>query len=732
LADKLKAAVSNSNSDLGASLRDAIEKSEASKREDERRDRLAEKTKGLLLLPHSYGTGNFDNPLSSGFVNPYSFFPLERQGPQRRAVDGRELSGKLTCRVEVQDWSPLFVPNTSGVFELLIDGDENKVHKSYDFYSYDDLSEAAQGSTGLPKVGPSEPVIPGSELRGMTRSIYEQLTNSCMPITDEKSNPIKRTNLPKHPYRMEWDGATGEWKLYETEVYKLGAKEAYAQFRVVNMHGSTVTQNIAAYRRLRSGYEHQFVPGTGSIVRQKLTCDPSATGRYRGEVCDSGSAWTAAPEFYLHVTGEIGGRRNHNHLLMYPVVNAHAGSPLCSIREEDRLYRRFERVVDAYCEDSTIDNHKKAIPIYKAYRALLKAHQPVLVYADDDKNPLHLAPSAMSPESFDTRIVDLMGRHRPCTGPAFCPTCRLFGMVGTQGQIGSRVRFSDAHIQEGTTFGFLEPTTLAPLAGPRPSATEFYLKKPDGVEDGIWNYDYVLRGKVDNHGNRYLEKDATPYKDMPGAGIQGRKLYLHSPFAQAERYTPEAFKKSTQNVTVRPLKEGTFVFDVYFTDLSAHELATLAFALGGMGGGRLQKLGRGKPLGMGSVRVRVQSCEVKSYTFADGKVACTKSERDEGWFKRNLPDDEASKARRKLVVFYAQDLRSIPHNGSSLGAMVSYPKPKRGPICSDVNSPLRNQTFEWFRSNRGSVLSPNFSNTLGTLSVEEVMEDEVWSTLSEQ
>lgn len=725
-------ALANNNPDneFAQSLKSTAEESARRREAEARRRELLNKTQRLLVLPHARGLGSFTNPLESGFVNPYTFFALEDVGPQRGLVHGpgfgKGISGKLTCSLEVQEWSPLFMPNTSGVFELDLGGGpgEDKKHRSYDFFSYDDLSEAARSSTTLPDKAPANPVIPGSELRGMARSVYEQLTNACLPKIDERNNPIKRTNLPKHPYRMEWDDAEGAWKLYETEVYRLGAPHHNDRYIYIDSRGRRIVGN-----RATNDLQREYANASLGKDRQTVWLDPSSMRRRSQGRIFAGliqaKATDGFTECYLHVTGPM----FKKHLTIYPVANASKGHELCSIHEGDDVFERFMRVVDAYGEKTTSKNHNEAAEGYRAYKKLLDNHETVLVYADDGMAPKYLAPSSLSPESYDTKILDLLGDHAPCESMSLCPACRLFGMVGKNVQLGSRVRFTDGMPVEGAAFEFCKPTTLAPLSTPRPSATEFYLKQPDGL-DGMWNYDYLLQGRK-RAGEKYLAKYPKSYRDLPDAGIQGRKVYLHARFDLRRRYAQECFGedgqfiKSTQNVTVRPLKAGTFTFDVHFRDLSQEELANLAYALGGMGEGRLQKLGRGRPLGMGSVLVKVVSCSTKSYEYDEsaGVRPCAGA-LDAAWLERHLPDDESSKARRKLITFLAKDLNGVEYaRGKSLSDLVSYPKPHEGPLGE------RNQTFDWFKDNRGSVLEPRISNVLRTLSVEDVMRDPVWGQL---
>ncbi|MBR3789347.1 MAG: hypothetical protein IKJ86_05105, partial [Clostridia bacterium] len=137
------------------------------------------------------------------FVNPYSFIQLSKNEPSRKAVEKGEYTGKISCKLEVK--SPVFIPNTS------FDYKESE-HKHNVFYSYSDLSNEKSLTDEIRK--PQNPVIPGSEIRGMIRNVYEQLTNSCFSEVDEFNLPYKRTNEPKELCIMCWDEAEKVWKLY--------------------------------------------------------------------------------------------------------------------------------------------------------------------------------------------------------------------------------------------------------------------------------------------------------------------------------------------------------------------------------------------------------------------------------------------------------------------------------------------------------------------------------------
>ena len=152
----------------------------------------------------------------NAFINPYTFIPFGAKEPNRlklkEALEGEKLyDGYLECDLEIK--SSTFIPNTSKKFAYL---DNEKEHYFYDFFSYDDLSKCVDNK--VPKNPPKYPRIPGSEIRGMIRNVYEQLTNSCLSVIDEENLPYKRTSKVKKPALLDITGH----KLYEGERYRIG------------------------------------------------------------------------------------------------------------------------------------------------------------------------------------------------------------------------------------------------------------------------------------------------------------------------------------------------------------------------------------------------------------------------------------------------------------------------------------------------------------------------------
>lgn len=148
-----------------------------------------------------------------------------------------------------------------------------------------------------------------------------------------------------------------------------------------------------------------------------------------------------------------------------------------------------------------------------------------------------------------------------------------------------------------------EPVQLRVLGMPRPSAVEFYLRQDR------------LPGELRTYGDQL---------DDPGAALAGRKYYRHQPDAAKGRIY-EAENNNTidreRGTRVRFLsREGsTFRFTLRFDSLRSWELGALLAALEPKrlaehpslslfnGVSYAHKLGYGKPLGLGSVRLDIDA-----------------------------------------------------------------------------------------------------------------------------
>ncbi|MBI1766352.1 MAG: TIGR03986 family CRISPR-associated RAMP protein [Acidobacteria bacterium] len=155
-------------------------------------------------------------------------------------------------------------------------------------------------------------------------------------------------------------------------------------------------------------------------------------------------------------------------------------------------------------------------------------------------------------------------------------------------QRAGRVSFSDARFV-GSKNGVWYSTAAikpAPLSGPKITTFQHYL-----VQDKTQGHDPDLRGSLAHFST--------------GAEIRGHKFYWHK--GDAKIPLADDKTKESQLTRIEPVKAGVrFCFRVHFENLRAYELGALAWALclpGEAGKNYCHKLGMGKPLGMGAVKI---------------------------------------------------------------------------------------------------------------------------------
>ncbi len=185
---------------------------------------------------------------------------------------------------------------------------------------------------------------------------------------------------------------------------------------------------------------------------------------------------------------------------------------------------------------------------------------------------------------------DMLADHITCNDrDNVCPACSLFGMTGKTSN-GSRLRFTDAIMDKPMPRS--EKVLLKELSGPKTSYLPFFLRSMDGKPDKDISYD----------------NDAYT--------IRGRKFYWHN--MKKDSYIDTTGKEGERNASVELVKEGSrFRFSVYYDNLSDDEVNKLIWTLT-LGenvedGKQCHKIGHGKPIGLGSVKIVVKSINDRKY-----------------------------------------------------------------------------------------------------------------------
>ena len=530
------------------------------------------------------------------------------------SIDGEELiSGVIEYSILTK--TPLFIPNTS--FDHFYGKMEKSgEHKSYAFSSYVDYSKV-ENRTNIPD---PEPVIPGSEIRGMFRSNYEILTNSCMSALDSDMLLSKRTMETYQAgllRRETVDGGKNCYDLYQAIDVLWRTKGANSQKDDLNWVNDTEHRNRRCY------IQKDFPEGSCvEFKMHKRKKNGRAIKPLASEVklCQNETQNTEGYTKGYIIKGEKspGGRsKKHCCHIFSPITNG--GSPV----RKDIKISLLDDLLDIYAS-----NKLEPDKYYKEYRAGFEEFKkgngseyfPVYYCRLGDKfeKKVFLAPACKTREIYDNTLEKLAGELAPCTGESgFCAACELFGTVTPEGEgKSSKIRFTDLTVKKrkNNRDYYLDRVTLPELSSPKLNNMEFYVERPlDGQGNGaqFWTYDYY----IDANGDLHVEQGR----------LAGRKFYWHQNLKDENIVTE---KPNRRNVTIRPIQTGNiFSGKMYFDKITKATLDQLAYLINT--GEEVQdlmkkkygyKIGMAKPLGFGSIACKVDKIEIKSYRIEEDTI----------------------------------------------------------------------------------------------------------------
>lgn len=238
----------------------------------------------------------------------------------------------------------------------------------------------------------------------------------------------------------------------------------------------------------------------------------------------------------------------------------------------------------------------------------------------------------------------LPGVYRHCeSGEHLCPACRLFGTTGSvAASYAGAVAVSDA-VGETGDVTLVEHVTVSAIQSPKPHHQAFYL--------------------------------------TPNGDLAGRKFYFHQPNGPVATIERSRFTR-----TVQPIAAGsTLAFTISYRNLSDDDLHLLLYSVlleTGLG----HKLGMGKPVGLGSVSLDIQSARNSSAQ----EMALGRS------------SELTGEALREWIAGHVAPLRAAtePH----LAGL-------RAVLALDPGHPIAYPAADWFRSHPTTPLSevPNLT-----------------------
>jgi len=249
---------------------------------------------------------------------------------------------------------------------------------------------------------------------------------------------------------------------------------------------------------------------------------------------------------------------------------------------------------------------------------------------------------------------------------------------------------------------------LAILGQPKPHQTRFYAAQtPEGspLRDGVDKKDTVyskgmgLRGfKVyPHHANLpngyWSDPEAHVGEQAASIPDDGRyREYLRPAMPETERKDGRDEARDDQNRSVRAwIKPGArFEFDIHVTNLSEVELGALVWLLD-LPEDHFHRLGGGKPLGFGSVRLEIASAAL--FSGRDARAAYRALSSPQG---TDAPINVARSAFEASIRGAARDcLTAFTAAARGLGTSkepVHYPRTSRAPLTNAEN-------FKWFQEN---------------------------------
>lgn len=619
------------------------------------------------------------------------------------------IAGKIVCSLEAV--TPLFVSDSENV-------EPREEHKSYEFFKMN-----------------GEYTLPGSSLRGMVRSVFEAATNSCMsklsaarlsyhlppvdalqlvPAQVEQKNgnwnlrlltgttPLSVGRRPNGPQYAAWVPRYLSAMLQRSR--NIPGPPSYGTRKDVALGGRSHKTKCWALLKLikhpRNRFDFWNVEQIAD-TQQQLRSPQSGELQAEGFLCITNQNIENKHDerFFFHGSGLP---RAATVPLDQGVINDYR----VLIRDyQQRHHEHVERRRNHGKDPEKPDGKEPGFSrfIVHEHKAELSDGDLVYVMLKNMNQAEFIVPVSIPRVAYKNGIKNLLpdktltscNDHRNL---CLCPACRVFGWVyqAEDGEVidskkrmayAGRVRFTHGTLVRSS--GTLPATPLAILSSPKPTTIRFYLQPQNGDIPEKWTGEGVKQG--------YDRENF----------LRGRKFYRHHQKVSEESYYRVGGRCDDQNRTVRDalLPGARFSFTVYFENLAPLELGALLWALE-MDNKCLHRLGYAKPLGFGSVKVKIDELAVLSpeirYSSLDNS----------GWKPvRNWQTEYVEKFQTMLTRYYkSSDFESLPNiqdiravlGESTRDLPIHYPRTNRLPDPEGKN-------FEWFMGNNryvGYALGP--------------------------
>lgn len=555
------------------------------------------------------------------FINPYGFVPLS---DKKREITNEEGHYTGYIKYQIKTKSSIFIPNVTSERAFKYeptqndkkeaDDPENK-HILQDFFSITDLDPKKEYDNEY-----FEPQIPGSEIRGVIRSIYETLTASCFSQANKDVVIGKRTVEHFLPGVLRRNN--NKYTLYEAEDTLYRDNKDFSVHKFSDAKLSKDGLEVKVHLSKGKNYEKSKVTSLNGNIKGYLikgNIGPElAPNQYikdnrcpkciMNDSCKQERCWSAE-KHCAHVFVERKNAQNH-------FVTAKEIENLGYVieqykKENEKAYEEYGETYKEFC-----DKKIHSLPVY---------------YSLLDSGYVMLSPACITREVYNNTEKSALQAFNKCTPNSkdanMCPACSLFGLINSEGfSMGSRVRFSDLRLKDLESYNdkykdcYDDELYIMPeLASPKLSNSEFYLEKPNDPDGEVWfwTYDYYTVKKNGEVVVKVYETDKFPK-------LSGRKYYWHGHKITGYKH------KTKRNKTVRTVKEGIcFEGKLFFDNITKLQLDQLIYIMNYTKNEEHgYKIGSGKPVGLGSTcfsvievmrRTYDNTYEEKNYPIVDSK-----------------------------------------------------------------------------------------------------------------
>lgn len=636
------------------------------------------------------------------FLNPYNFVRnLKQDRPQGHDLGNCPppphdryvgMTGRIICTVEAK--TPLFISDSHEV-------QDDNGHKTYRFFQYEGL-----------------PALPASSLRGMIRTVFEAVTNSCfMVFQEDDPYPLEHresrapNTIPARVMELNRNGARLELldctvnvpinvpiNILKCPIIVQGAavRNSYPpkvfnhkNFQVFNPNLSKLPIGAHDGMRVAALVTPVKHPKKSFCAFHAVQVVPFIQHNFLKPAHNYAKIFG-----WLHLTGP-NIENKHDERLFFrwddtqPTPSQIAQIPSsclcdCSVstigeynHHLSEYWRRLQKDVEKL-GNQRWPNSTNGVPHPSTFveeGRKLEVGDLVYVKRNPQGTVTWLRPVTMPriPYTFP-RQEFLPGHLKRCENyHALCPACRIFGWVNDKPlddaksvAYASRVRLSHGKLISSN--GSLPDTLLAILSTPKPTTTPFYLLDPQGKSNSTVDY------------------------DTDGAQLRGRKFYRHQWRADPEEYIGEEPIDQNRTVHGALIQGATFRFTMDFENLAPLELGALLYALE-LEDGLFHRLGYAKPLGFGSIKITVDS--LKTINWSDRLSSLNP---EAGW----STEDKTALSKMTLKEMFLKemqtnygagfdnildDLRALL--GTPVDMPIHYPRPDRD-----------HPQFEWFMGNK--------------------------------